>query len=200
MLYANVITNEGVFKQLYDKYFVSVHALPETPVWKDEPFNEDFEKAKSGGFEFIISIPEKMVYKIESEDSVRGVSKLQTFGGVESFAFNKKMQKCIRLKWLIENKLTYVQYFSPVCHRMETLRILDNDNGGTNLPLKPFLMLKNDENMFEPYFPSNEDIFADDWIIVGHDLKVIQEEIISALQVKEVLLYPQNDTGVEEHI
>lgn len=201
-VYSNELTSsEELYSSLYGKYFITMDDLPDTPDWRNTQWNDDFEKAKFQGKEFIVSMKSNIIYRIKNEDAVENVSKLQTFSEVQNFALNAKLRRCFRRSWLLEDRRIYIQYFSPVCQGMETIRILDSDNG-THLPLKPFLMLKNEEDMFCPYNPSNDDLFADDWIIDGFSLVELRNDTITELVklgCKVVDVNDLNDLGVEEH-
>ena len=59
----------------------------------------------------------------------------------------------------------YVIYFSPVANGLETLTVLDNDEGGTTLPLRPFLLMKDATNCYVPWTVSQTDSLENDWCI-----------------------------------
>lgn len=180
-MFANLITDEIVFQKLYDKYLITQDGLPDTSVWENTQWNVDFEKAKDQGKEFIISMVSGIIYRIKNDNAVENISMLKSYGNLMDLAFDNRMRKCFRLKWLEQDRRTYIQWFSPVSHRLDTLNVLDNDNGGTTLPLKPFLLLKDEDNMFCPYHPSDEDLFAKDWIIDGFDISELRDELVTEL-------------------
>ncbi len=182
MLFAkNLVTDSSVIDRFFDKYLYTETDLPDTPQWEGTHWNRVFEIAKDGGKQFIISMQSGIIYKVKNEDAVENVSKLLSFGEMKNVAFNARTRRCFRLAWFASDKRSYVQYFSPVSHGMELFTMLDNDNGGTTLPLKPFLMLKDEEDMFRPYEPTTEDVLAEDWIVDGFNISELRDEVVAEL-------------------
>ena len=105
---ANLITDEIVFQKLYDKYLITQDGLPDTPVWENTQWNADFEKAKDQGKEFIISMVSGIIYRIKNDNVVENISMLKSYGNLMDLAFDNRMRKCFRLKWLEQDIRTYI--------------------------------------------------------------------------------------------
>lgn len=73
----------------------------------------------------------------------------------------------------------YVIYFSPVANGLEKLKVLDNDQGGTTLPLRPFLLMKDASDCYVPWLASQTDMLENDWCIAEDEatLRVENETI-----------------------
>jgi hypothetical protein len=72
----------------------------------------------------------------------------------------------------------YLVYFSPVANGLVELTVLDNDEGGTTLPLRPFLLMKDATNCYVPWLASQTDMIDDDWCVFEDEatLRVETEE------------------------
>lgn len=163
-------------------YFICNTVLPDTPEWKGTLWEECLNNSYRNDFSFIVT-EDRIVYKINSEDSVENVSKLMSWGEVEAFGMNNKTRPIFRAAWVKNNIDQYIQYFSPVAHGIEMFSILDGfgSNGKTTLPLLPFPMLKTTNDEFIPYTLSLEDIMATDWIIHGYTLEETRDQILKEL-------------------
>ena len=150
------------------EYLIGVTNLPDTPNWDDTLWKESLNTARSNEFNFIVTL-DGNIYEVISEDRVRNVSRVMSWGEVTRFGFNSKTKPIFRAAWITNNIDQYIQYFSPVGHGMEMFSVLDGfgPDGRTTLPLLPFPMLKTQNDEFIPYIPSMEDIMAKDWIIDG---------------------------------
>lgn len=69
----------------------------------------------------------------------------------------------------------YVVYFSPVANGLEKLKVLDNDQGGTTLPLRPFLLMKDATDCYVPWTVSQTDSLENDWCI-AEDVETLKTE------------------------
>ena len=69
----------------------------------------------------------------------------------------------------------YVIYFSPVANGLEMLKVLDNDQGGTTLPLRPFLLMKDATNCYVPWLASQTDMLETDWCIAEDEANLMNE-------------------------
>ena len=69
----------------------------------------------------------------------------------------------------------YVIYFSPVANGLEMLKVLDNDQGGTTLPLRPFLLMKDASDCYVPWLASQTDMLETDWCIAEDEATLIVE-------------------------
>lgn len=150
------------------EYLIADTNLPDTPNWQGTLWDELLKKAHRNECGFIVTT-DGIIYRIISENKVKNISKLMSWGEVLQFGFNLETRRIFRAKWITNNVDQYIQYFSPVGHGMEMFSMLDGfgPDGRTTLPLLPFPMLKTQNDEFIPYIPSMEDIMAKDWIIDG---------------------------------
>lgn len=163
--------DERICFRPWTKYLISDVDLPDTPQWEGTLWQDSF------------IVTNHKVYKILSETSVTDVSKLMSWGEVDDLAMNNMMRPVFRAAWIIDSKDQYIQWFSPVAHGMEEFSLLDGfgPDGRTTLPLLPFPMLKTRDDMFVPYHPTLEDLYAKDWIIHGYNQGDIKDQIIEKL-------------------
>lgn len=169
------------FRQYLD-YVVTPSVLPDTPQWDGTAWGKILNKAVALGRKFIAA-GDGIIYKINSVDSVENISRLMSWGEVESFGMNNKARPIFRASWVRKGIDQYIQYFSPVAHGIEMFSILDGfgPDGRTTLPLLPFPMLKTTNDEFIPYTLSLEDIMATDWIIHGYTLEETRDQILKEL-------------------
>lgn len=72
----------------------------------------------------------------------------------------KKHKALTRQAWPNE---VYICEFDPVGSGVETISIR-----GVKAPLKNFIVMRNYEGMYAPYYPTPEDMKATDWEEVEH--------------------------------
>lgn len=168
------------------EYLIGGTNLPDTPNWDGTIWKELLNIAQSNEFNFIVTL-DGNIYEVISEDRVRNVSRVMSWGEVTKFGFNSKTRPIFRTAWINNNMDQYIQYFSPVGHGMERFSMLDGfgPDEKTTLPLLPFPMLKNKDDEFVPYIPSMEDLMAKDWIIAGWD------NLEENNQIKEIMEIPE---------
>jgi hypothetical protein len=90
----------------------------------------------------------------------------------------------------------YVIYFSPVANGLVELTVLDNDEGGTTLPLRPFLLMKDATNCYVPWLASQTDMIDDDWCVFEDEatLRAETETEEDASGNDDTLIYEDDDT------
>lgn len=185
------------FRQYLD-YVVTTSVLPDTPQWDGTTWGAVLNRAVDFGRKFIVA-GDGIIYKINSVDSVENVSRLMSWGEVESFGMNNKARPIFRASWVRKEMDQYIQYFSPVAHGMEMFSILDGfgPDGKTTLPLLPFLMLKTVDDEFIPYSLTMEDMMANDWIIHGYTMEETRNQILEELFSSGCMIQGV-DEGIDE--
>ena len=175
--------NENKIFSPWENYLLCDDDLPETPQWNGTAWNECFNFAVDGGFPYIASTTEKMIYKVKDENSVMNIGPLVSYGTVLNKAANNKSLKCFRLKWVNDCIDQYIQWFSSESNGLENLNICCEKDAiiGTKLPLKSFFMLKDSNNEYIPYFPSLEDTMAEDWVIHEFSIEDERKELVESL-------------------
>ena len=100
--------------------------------------------------------------KVQFENAYKQSSNL-SFG--DAITYLKLGYKVARTGW--NGKGMYVVYFSPVANGLEIFTVLDNEQKGTTLPLRPFLLMKDATNCYVPWLASQTDMLAEDWCLVN---------------------------------
>ena len=168
----------------WTEYLIANIKLPSSPNWKGTLWNDLLESAYRNDFGYIVD-GDGVIFKVDSMDKVTNVSRLMSWGEVESFGLNNKTRPIFRAAWITNATDQYIQYFSPVGHGMEMFSMLDGfgPDGRTTLPLLPFPMMKTQNDEFIPYAPSVEDLMAEDWIIARWTLSEVRDEVIKKIKL-----------------
>lgn len=148
-----------------NKYAVIGARLPETSNWDDTPWLAALSAAVDAGCTHVIT-EDRIIYKINSKDSVTNISFLTTFTHVHDMLMNSSM-KSFRLGWAPG---TYIQMFIPAQHGLETISMQADDEVMDTAPLLPFVMMRTQDGYFIPWSPTPLDQIAADWVIEGHNI------------------------------